>query len=215
MKKVKPSGRRERMKFKHGVINMDVIDMEVKIKQGNEMLDATIEMVDGMMIVSPKVDKFVPKDGDVVTVTTETVGNYTCFFKGYVNGDVYSYCGLNNLDNMLFGDILVCCSKKLKTIYPATEEEKQKLFYKLKEEGWEWKEDTKEFVKLKWKPRVGERFYYPANQDHSFKTYHHAHSTQESLELDKDIKRGWCFKTREECKEFCDRLNEAINSVKP
>ena len=28
--------------------------MEVKIKQGNEMLDATIEMVDGVMVVSPK-----------------------------------------------------------------------------------------------------------------------------------------------------------------
>ena len=28
--------------------------MEVKIKQGSEMLDATIEMVDGVMVVSPK-----------------------------------------------------------------------------------------------------------------------------------------------------------------
>ena len=28
--------------------------MEVKIKQGEEMLDATIEMVDGVMVVSPK-----------------------------------------------------------------------------------------------------------------------------------------------------------------
>lgn len=28
--------------------------MEVKIKNGNEMLDATIEMIDGVMVVSPK-----------------------------------------------------------------------------------------------------------------------------------------------------------------
>lgn len=28
--------------------------MEVKIKQGNEMINATIEMVDGVMVVSPK-----------------------------------------------------------------------------------------------------------------------------------------------------------------
>ena len=31
--------------------------MEVRIKQGNEMLDATIEMVDGVMVVSPKEEK--------------------------------------------------------------------------------------------------------------------------------------------------------------
>jgi hypothetical protein len=28
--------------------------MEVKIKQGEEMIDATIEMVGGVMVVSPK-----------------------------------------------------------------------------------------------------------------------------------------------------------------
>jgi hypothetical protein len=44
--------------------------MEVKIKQGNEMLDATIEMVEGVMVVSPKEVKFKPKDGDVVYVKT-------------------------------------------------------------------------------------------------------------------------------------------------
>ena len=31
--------------------------MEVKIKQGSEMLDATIEMVDGVMVVSPKIER--------------------------------------------------------------------------------------------------------------------------------------------------------------
>lgn len=30
--------------------------MEVKIKQGEEMLDATIEMIDGVMVVSPKIE---------------------------------------------------------------------------------------------------------------------------------------------------------------
>lgn len=31
--------------------------MEVKIKIGNEMLDATIEMIDSVMVVSPKVGR--------------------------------------------------------------------------------------------------------------------------------------------------------------
>ena len=38
--------------------------MEVKINNNGEMLDATIEMIDGVMVVSPKVVKFEPKDGE-------------------------------------------------------------------------------------------------------------------------------------------------------
>ena len=39
--------------------------MEVKINNQNELIDATIEMVGGVMVVSPKEVKFEPKDGDV------------------------------------------------------------------------------------------------------------------------------------------------------
>ena len=186
--------------------------MEVKIKQGNEMLDATIEMVDGVMVVSPKVVKFEPKDGDIVTVTTETGGNYTCFFKGCVNGDVYSYGGLNNLYNMLFEIGLVCCSKRQRTIYPATEEEKQKLFDKIKEEGYEWKADTKELVKLKWKPYEGGDFWLPYYNSMMFAP------TKGMFNIGRDksfLDKGWVFRTEEECQAFCDKLDEAINSVKP
>ena len=122
------------------------------------MEDGTIRRVDEIRKVETE---FEPKDGDVVTVTTETGGSYTCFFKFYVGGDVHSYGGLNNLFNMLFKDALVCYREKLITIYPATEEEKKKLFDKLAEEGWEWRTDTKELVKLKWKPKEGEYFYSP------------------------------------------------------
>ena len=189
--------------------------MEVKIKQGEEMLDATIEMVDGVMVVSPKEVKFEPKDGDVVTVTTETGGNYTCFFKGCVNGDVYSYGGLNNLYNMLFEIGLVCCNKRLKTIYPATEEEKKKLFDKLAEEGYEWKADTKELVKLKWKPKVGEIYYTIAGNTCSNNIFFVESYKWVDDSRDNELYyRRIVFKTKEECQEFCNRLNDAINSVK-
>lgn len=172
--------------------------MEVKVKLGEEMLDATIEMVDGVMVVSPKEVKFEPKDGDVVTVTTETGGNYTCFFKGCVSGDVYSYGGLNNLYNMLFGVGLVCCSKKIKTIYSATEEEKKKLFDKIAEEGFEFDFEKKELVKLKWKPKEGEEFWLPL-----YCAYPSEFKPIKSLlnkGIDKAIlDKGCHFKTKEEC----------------
>ena len=188
--------------------------MEVKIKQGSEMLEATIEMVDGVMVVSPKEVKFEPKDGDVVTVTTETGGNYTCFFKGCVNGDVYSYGGLNNLYNMLFEIGLVCCNKRQKTIYPATEEEKKKLFDKLAEEGYDFDFDKMELVKLKWKPKEGEEFWLPLyyTAPVEFKPITSLlNKGRDKVILDK----GWAFATKEECQEFCNRLNDAINQVKP
>lgn len=175
------------------------------------MEDGTIRRVDEIRKVETE---FEPKDGDVVTVTTETGGSYTCFFKFYVAGDVHSYGGLNNLYNMLFEDALVCCREKLITIYPATEEEKKKLFDKLAEEGWEWRTDTKELVKLKCKPKEGEYFYFPICS--VLTCIFTTNGTMYNSGRDKSLlDNGWCFKTAEECDQFCRQLNNAINSVKP
>jgi hypothetical protein len=193
---------------------MDVINMEVKIKQGNEMLDATIEMVDGVMVVSPKV-KFEPKDGDVLS----------CFFYGKYQGtfvfEEASECG-----GAIFHVALDADGKFIKGdgcyyfgyIYdarPATEEEKQRLFDKLAEEGWEWKSDTKELVKLKWKPKIGETYYRPNFLHCKFMCYSGTTDYAKIVYIKDHIDKGWVFKNQEECQEFCNRLNESINSVKP
>lgn len=186
--------------------------MKVKIKYNIGYVDADWTVENGVMVVSPK-EKFEPKDGDVVTVTTEAGGSYTCFFQGCVNGDVYSYGGLNNLYNMLFEIGLVCCSKTQRTIYLATEEEKKKLFDKLAEEGWEWKADTKELVKLKWKPMTGQWYYIPAICNTQFKVVKSEWSNDAMDVL--YFGKGWAFRTKEECQEFCNRLNQAIEGIIP
>ena len=104
--------------------------MEVKIKQGSEMLDTTIEMGDGVKVVSPK-------DGDVLS----------CFFKDEYQGtfifEEESECG-----EAIFHVALDADGKFIKGngcyyfayVYnarTATEEEKKKLFDKLAEEGYE------------------------------------------------------------------------------
>ena len=124
------------------------------------MLDATIEMVDGVMVVSPKKVKFEPKDGDVVYVKTSheniiiykeqpnKLGRYVNYIdESTLCTHMGDYCGS-------YFDII--------EIRPATEEEKKKLFDKLAEEGYEWKPDTKELIKLKWKPKVGDEYYHPS-----------------------------------------------------
>lgn len=187
--------------------------MELKIEIDGKIMEAAIKVVDDTMVVSPKIEKYEPTDGEIVTVTTKTGMSYTCFFNRYVNGCIYSYGGLNHPFNKFFDCDFVCCSKQLKTIYPATEEEKKKLFDKLKEEGYEWKAETKELVKLKWKPMTGQWYYTPAICNAQFKVV--------KCEWNNDavdvlyFGKGWAFRTKEECQEFCNRLNQAIEGIIP
>ena len=185
--------------------------MEVKIKQGDEMLDATIEMINGIMVVSPKEVKFEPKDGDVVYLKSRF--KHILIYKESTNGYLYSFADL--LEGRLdIDDNPVCYESKITEIRPATEEEKKLLFDKLKEEGWEWDAEKKELVKLKWKPKADEEYFTPVFTHTD--TFHTTLCIWEDLPLDTNIyNKKWCFKTEEECQAFCDRLNDAINSVKP
>lgn len=191
--------------------------MEVKIKQGDEMMDATIEMINGIMVVSPLVVNYKPNNGEVVTITTTSNGSYTCFYKAFNDSGVYAYGGLNNLYNMLFEDSLVCIKDRLKNIYPANEPERKRLFDKIAEEGLEWDTEKREFIKLKWKPADYEKVYvagFTFYGKHPFCPFEDK-ALSDSMQWRAVFERGWYFKTQEECQAFCDRLNEAINSVKP
>lgn len=187
--------------------------MEVKIKQGKEMIDATIEMVDGVMVVSPVV-KFEPKDGDVIAVYYQEGNWIIAIFENYYKHSFNASAVLHN-----DGTIGICCgSVEFGNINRyATEEEKKLLFDRLAEEGYSWDAERKELVELKWKPSVGQHFYYVEYDNESFafiaKAYTYAFEDQ--IERDKTIAKGWCFKTSNECQEFCDRLNDAISQVKP
>lgn len=198
--------------------------MEVKIKQGSEMLDATIEMVDGVIVVSPKemkldVTKF--KDGDVLTGGFEDNGglSWTFILKGEIENFYNNYKFAKEYVSLDSNDSfeISSYSDAIELVRYATEEEKKKLFDKLKEEGYEWKPDTKELVKLKWKPKVGDKYYHPScsitNDGIRFDL---AFATNTAVSFDtKILKHNLAFKTKEECQEFCNRLNDAISSVKP
>ena len=185
--------------------------MEVKIKQGSEMLDATIEMVDGVMVVSPKVDKYVPKDGDVVY--SGGFYDFVFIYKDNLTAEAYYYVSLSLKDNKIElpdGRHIGYASP----LRPATEEEKKKLFDKIAEEGYEFDFEKKELVKLKWKPKEGEQFWLPiyCTASTDFSPISTLFDSERDMML---LDKGWCFKTKEEGQEFCDRLNQAIKSVKP
>lgn len=184
--------------------------MEVKIKLGKEMLDATIEMVEGVMVVSPKEAKFEPQDGDVVY--SGGFYDFVFIYRENLTAEAYYYVSLflkNNKIELPDGGHIGYVSQ----LRPATEEEKKKLFDKIAEEGYEWKADTKELVKLKWKPKEDEKYFMPAFDSSGFhiRPFFWIDSRVECKYYD----MGWVFRTKEECQEFCNRLNDAINSVKP
>ncbi len=195
--------------------------MEIKIKDKDNLIDATIEVVNGVMIVSPKeekvdITKF--KDGDVITCGWDD-GSKSYNWTGILRGEIE-----NISDNMFIGDYcsLDCegefldhnsGSDSATWVRYATEEEKKKLFDKLKEEGYKWKPATKELVKVKWKPKLSEEYFYPFFDAFKFVT-NTSGWDRETFDF-KMLDMGWCFKTKEECVDFCSKLNKAIENIKP
>lgn len=183
--------------------------MEVKIKDSKGMIDATIEMVDGVMVVSPKEVKFVPKDGDVIVGGGDT--RFVAIFNKMRFDYSFFYYALLVLDGDKRPQINNWAS--FLNVRPATEEEKKLLFDKLAEEGWEWDAERKELVKIKWKPYEGFNIYYPSYNTikANFITLRGVFNSGRDKDL---LDKDWLFKTEQECQELCNRLNDAINQVK-
>ena len=187
--------------------------MKIKLITAKGLVDPIIEIVDGVMVVSPKEEKFEPKDGDVsfhdgmiyifkgVKPSSMLPGKSAIIHHCYYDGErleVKEGVGCGYID----------CSQR-----PATEEEKKKLFDKLAEAGYEWDAEKKEIVKLKWTPKVEEDYYTPSWDGYVFEP--HLYGWDEDEFDFKCHSMGRVFRTKEECQAFCDKLNEAINSVKP
>jgi hypothetical protein len=188
--------------------------MEIKIKDKDTLIDATIEVVDGVMIVSPKEEKYEPKDGDVVAYMNTGVptiyiyragtSRNTSYYAAY--SSIYDKTYISNLTDHLQGN---------QNIRLATEEETKILFDKLKEEGYEFDFEKKELVKLRWKPKIGETYYRPDFLHCEFICYSGITDYNKMVYIKDHINKGWVFRTKEECQSFCDKLNQAINQIKP
>ena len=82
------------------------------------------------------------KDGDVLATSAGAF-----IYNGNNCGGSYpgSYCGINNLGSFQTGIEYYWTRKK---VYPATKEQRDLLFQKMKEAGYEWDADKKELKKL-------------------------------------------------------------------
>lgn len=103
---------------------------------------------------------FVPpckfKDGDVLVHTQNQRSVMSIYHKRSTESRIKTHCILWDKDEGLSVNMTICCY--LDKVRLATEEEKQKLFQAIKENGYKWNPETKTLEKLiEPKFKVGER----------------------------------------------------------
>lgn len=192
--------------------------MEIKIKNNNEYIPATLEVVDGVMIVSPVKENDITqfKDGDVVVYHYGEDATTIAILQGEVDTIskylfIEDYVSLDSVEGLLLDSNYTDSATDIRY---ATEEEKQKLFDALAKEGKAWDEEQKKVVDLKWKPKMNDNYYSPLyTYENCFSTFYH---TWDNSRFDKMLhNKGWLFRTKEECEAYCKRLNEVIKEIKP
>ena len=133
--------------------------MEIKLNAGDKIniptgCKATIE--DNLIIIEEKQEEF--KDGDILSVSTLCGKTMPFIYKGVDERGFYEfYVGINYI-----GDVFVCPDDDARwgcdIPVHATEDEKQRLFDKLKSKGLRWNAETKVIEKIR--ERAGENGLY-------------------------------------------------------
>lgn len=185
--------------------------MKAKIRKGNELVDATVEIIDDELVVNPVEEVFEPMDGDVITCYNGLFEYTSIFSRKGDNNCFGSYCGI-----VLQTDVFVSEFQWPYYVNPryATEEEKKRLFDKIEQKGLEWDADKKELRRKRWKPEMYDEYYFPIHNSVYILFSPYEVFWDDSQDDKERLKLDWCFETKEECQEFCNKLNEAIKSVK-
>lgn len=199
--------------------------MEIIINNNGERIPATLEVVDGVMIVSPKEEKVDVSQfitGDIITCGWDENGK-SCSWVSILDGRIEEYDGRYFIEEFCYMYLSernnpLCTehdsSDAATWVRYATEEEKQKLFDALAKEGKAWDAEKKEVVDVKWKPKDGDIYYSPLYTNVS--CFSSCCYLWDNSPFDTNLyNRNWCFKTREACDEFCQKLNDCISSINP
>lgn len=171
--------------------------MEIKLQCGDTIAipdgcKATIK--DGEVVIEKEVQEF--KDGDVLcsayngtmVIFKEKEKDGSRYFYSHYNTDRSSNKGWNST-----------------AFRHATEEEKQLLFDKMKEQGLLWNAEEKRVEKIRWRAKKGEEYHF-MNTDLT---------TVKSTELDDDVDTNRYvalnyFHTEEQTKEAAKRVEEVL-----
>lgn len=88
------------------------------------------------------------KDGDVLWHSDSASNGIFIFKEIRYDGKVLCYCDYDSEDYFCLGEHHTCCWANAKILHPATKEQRDLLFQKMKEAGLEWDADKKKLKKL-------------------------------------------------------------------
>lgn len=180
-----------------------------------------IELQCGDTITIPEGCKAVIKDGNIVFEKEEKVSNFNDgdILVSVVNGsrrNAFIYKSTDTLGFHSFyagvnvdGNLLISKSSSgrwgCKILSPATEEERQLLFDKMKEQGLCWNAEEKQVEKLRWRAKKGE-YYYHINADGFASTIKHTDYITDYYRYN----FGNYFRTKGQTEEAAKRVQETL-----
>lgn len=149
---------------------------------------------DGSVVIEKEVQEF--EDGDVLrsaysgamVIFKEKEKDDSRYFYSHYNTDYSSNKGWNS-----------------EAFRHATEEEKQLLFDKMKEQGLKWNDEKKRVEKIRWRAKSGKEYYYVGNQGILMVDTEGGHII--------DANRhnfGNYFRTSEQAEEAAKRIKEVL-----
>ena len=185
--------------------------MEIKLKLNGEniVLNVSDVTVNGKSVKidnndQPKEPEF--KDGDFCYSTNGCVA-YIFIFKSKINSDKSNYHALFQLTNGALFKINNWCFSYIETTRLASNREKALLLKVLNDNSLRWDEESKELLDLKWKPKLGEKYF-------SFDSYmrpacfiwQHTQNDEHCYLTNK------CFKTLEETEKYAKKFAEILKN---
>ena len=183
--------------------------MELKLNSGDVITipdDCKAVIKDKIITVEKEVHEF--KDGEFVSLNN-LGGRCLIIYKNKQGfSGVYYHAAAYNVYYeyyaVTYNDLCTCDDARI-----ATEEEKQFLLNALHADGKDWDADKKQIVDYKWKPEIGDNYYY----------------IDLFLDVIDDIwsddrmdalvyTSGNCFKTKEEAQKYADKFIEILKCRK-
>ena len=175
-------------------------DQEIEIPE-----NATIEVVNGDLVITPKENKFIIKDGDICYFKNKYCERIL-MFKEYSKITCVYYCSYDFLnDKIKYNDN---CDKAIKRL--ATEEEKQKLLDALHKDGKDWDAENKKIVDYRWRAKY-EGLYYFINT-----AYFEIKGTADINHSVDDMRYniGNYFKTEQQAEKALEKVKEILKTIK-
>lgn len=174
--------------------------MKVELQCGDSITipEGCKAIVRGRSVVFEKVEEEVQefKDGDVLHSTIDDVILIFKAMHGHSRSCFDSYYNNKGLGNERWN---------IEFFRHATEEERQLLLYKMKEQGLEWNMEEKRVKRIRWRSTKGENYYF-LNSDLSISIMGDTYSSMDDEFWDA------CnyFRTEKQAEEAAKRVQEAL-----